>query len=142
MGLSCLTLIIGRCSRDYRELRFKNTITPLPYVQVLAGTYAPAIGALQADHAVRLAQSRCLSAALLCCSATDFHCLSLPSRDLQPRFDRLCVITVFVGMGTWLDPARQSCQHAGSRRRDCHFADTHFLAIPIETPTEGRGGCS
>ena len=26
----CLTLIIGRFSRDYRELRFKNTIIPLP----------------------------------------------------------------------------------------------------------------
>ena len=30
MGLSCLTLIIGRFSRDYRELRFKNTIIPVP----------------------------------------------------------------------------------------------------------------
>ena len=31
VGLSCLTLTIGRFSRDYRELRFKSTITPLPY---------------------------------------------------------------------------------------------------------------
>ena len=31
VGLSCLTLIIVRFSRDYRELRFKNTIIPLPY---------------------------------------------------------------------------------------------------------------
>ena len=31
MGLSCLTLIIGGGSRDYRELRFKTTIIPLPY---------------------------------------------------------------------------------------------------------------
>ena len=30
VGLSRLTLIIGRFSRDYRELRFKNTIIPLP----------------------------------------------------------------------------------------------------------------
>ena len=29
----------------------------------------------------------------------------------------------------------------GSRRRDRHFADTSF-SIPIETPAEGRGGCS
>ena len=34
VGLSCLTLIIGRFSRDYRELRFKNTIIPLPYAAV------------------------------------------------------------------------------------------------------------
>ena len=33
MGLSCLTLIIGRFSRYYRELRFKNTMIPLPYAQ-------------------------------------------------------------------------------------------------------------
>ena len=32
VGLSCLTLVIGRFSRDYRGLRFKNTIIPLPYV--------------------------------------------------------------------------------------------------------------
>ena len=32
VGLSCLTLIIVRFSRDYRELRFKNTIIPLPYL--------------------------------------------------------------------------------------------------------------
>ena len=32
VGLSCLTLIIGRFSRHYRELRFQNTIIPLPYV--------------------------------------------------------------------------------------------------------------
>ena len=40
VGLSCLTLIIGRFSRDYRELRFKNTIIPLPYtfLQRAAGT--------------------------------------------------------------------------------------------------------
>ena len=31
VGASCLTLIIGRFSMDYRELRFKNTIIPLPY---------------------------------------------------------------------------------------------------------------
>ena len=31
VGLSCLTLIIVRFSRDHRELRFKNTIIPLPY---------------------------------------------------------------------------------------------------------------
>ena len=30
VGLSCLTLTIGRFSRDYRELRFKHTIIPLP----------------------------------------------------------------------------------------------------------------
>ena len=30
VGLSCLTLIIGRFSRDYRELMFKNTMIPLP----------------------------------------------------------------------------------------------------------------
>lgn len=28
VGLSCLTLIFGRFSRDYRALRFKNTINP------------------------------------------------------------------------------------------------------------------
>ena len=37
MGLPCLTLIIGRFSRDYRELRFKNTRIPLPYVQAAYG---------------------------------------------------------------------------------------------------------
>ena len=31
VGLSCLTLIIGHFSRDCRELRFKNTMIPLPY---------------------------------------------------------------------------------------------------------------
>ena len=37
VGSSCLTLIIGRFSRDYRELRLKNTIIPLPY----AGSNGP-----------------------------------------------------------------------------------------------------
>ena len=30
VGLSCFTLIIGGFSRDYHELRFKNTMIPLP----------------------------------------------------------------------------------------------------------------
>ena len=38
VGLSRLTLIIGRFSRDYRELRFKNTIIPLPWLCPTAAT--------------------------------------------------------------------------------------------------------
>ena len=37
-----------RFSRDYRELRFKNTIIPLPYLQVMA-----AVRSLYAEAGVR-----------------------------------------------------------------------------------------
>ena len=52
------------------------------------------------------------------------------------------------GKGKGKNPDDWECPTCGnfsasgsSRRRDCHFADTP-LSIPIETPTEGRGGCS
>ena len=42
VGLSCLTLIVGRVlSRDHRELRFKNTRIPLPYLEAAAALLPP-----------------------------------------------------------------------------------------------------
>ena len=35
-----------------------------------------------------------------------------------------------------------TCHHSSRRRDFCHFADTLSLSIPIETPANGRGGCS
>ena len=46
LGLSCFTLIIGRFPRHSRELRFKNTIIPLPYLQTyFVETFKVALGA-------------------------------------------------------------------------------------------------